>query len=317
MKAFSLLLAIAIIFIAPFFGQIDLNFHDMLDKSSSSYLLFWELRIPRVTIAFFSGAILSLAGLVFQSLFRNPLTTPFTLGVASGATLGTAIAIVFFAGAVFWQYLFSFTGALLTVFILFLISRSLKTTQTNSLLLVGVALSFFYSAALMVLFFLSDFSQSYSIVRFTMGSLNIIGFDLVYPVCIASILLLSAIFFYRTELKLLLASLDFAFLKGIEVGRLTIMLLLLTSLATAVCVSIIGPIGFVGLIVPHIIKTLYQKSSDQLIFPTFFYGGVFLVLCDLIARNLGASSDIPIGVITSLVGGPFFIYLILHRNRTH
>lgn len=315
MKLFSILLAIVLLVIAPFFGQIDLHFEDMLNNPSSSHMLFWQLRVPRVAISFFSGAILSLAGLVFQSLFRNPLTTPFTLGVASGATLGTAIAIVFFAGAVFWQYLFSFGGALLTVFVLFLISRSLKTTQTNSLLLVGVALSFFYSAALMVLFFLSDFSQSYSIVRFTMGSLNIIGFDLVYPVAGVSLLLLATILGYRMELKLLLASLDFAFLKGIEVGKITMLLLLLTSLAIAVCVSIVGPIGFVGLIVPHIIKTLYQKSSDQLILPTFFYGGVFLVLCDLIARNLGASSDIPIGVITSLLGGPFFIYLILHRNR--
>lgn len=315
MKLFSILLAIVLIAIAPFFGQIDLHFHDMLNSASSSHMLFWQLRVPRVAIAFFSGAILSLAGLVFQALFRNPLTTPFTLGVASGATLGTAIAIVFFSGAVFWQYLFSFSGALLTVFVLFLISRSLKTTQTNSLLLVGVALSFFYSAALMVLFFLSDFSQSYSIVRFTMGSLNIIGFDFVYPVAGVSLLLLGTIYGYRKELKLLLASLDFAFLKGIEVGKVTMLLLLLTSLAVAVCVSVVGPIGFVGLIVPHIIKTLYQKSSDQLIFPTFFYGGVFLVLCDMIARNLGASSDIPIGVITSLLGGPFFIYLILHRNR--
>lgn len=315
MKLFSILLAIVLIAIAPFFGQIDLQFQDMLNSTSSSHMLLWQLRVPRVAIAFFSGAILSLSGLVFQALFRNPLTTPFTLGVASGATLGTAIAIVFFAGAVFWQYLFSFSGALLTVFVLFLISRSLKTTQTNSLLLVGVALSFFYSAALMVLFFLSDFSQSYSIVRFTMGSLNIIGFDFVYPVAGVSLLLLGTIYGYQKELKLLLASLDFAFLKGIEVGKVTMLLLLLTSLAIAVCVSVVGPIGFVGLIVPHIIKTLYQKSSDQLILPTFFYGGVFLVLCDMIARNLGASSDIPIGVITSLLGGPFFIYLILYRNR--
>lgn len=317
MKLFSFLLAIVLIAIAPFFGQIDLNAPEILNASSSTHMLFWELRAPRVLIAFFSGAILSLAGLVFQSLFRNPLTTPFTLGVASGATLGTAIAIVFFSGAVFLQYLFSFGGALLTVLVLFLISRSLKTTQTNSLLLVGVALSFFYSAALMVLFFLSDFSQSYSIVRFTMGSLNIIGFDFVYPVAGASLLLLVTVHRYRKELKLLLISLDFAFLKGVEIGKITMLLLLLTSLAIAVCVSIVGPIGFVGLIVPHIIKALYQKSSDQLIFPTFFYGGVFLVLCDLIARNLGASSDIPIGVITSFLGGPFFIYLILYRNRGH
>ncbi|MFA5215148.1 FecCD family ABC transporter permease [Sulfuricurvum sp.] len=315
MKRFSLLLSVAILIASPFFGQIALNLQDILHPDSSSHMLFWELRIPRVLIAFFSGAILSLAGLVFQSLFRNPLTTPFTLGVASGATLGTAIAIVFLSEMVFWQYALSFAGALLTVLILFLISRSLKSTQTHSLLLVGIALSFFYSAALMVLFFLSDFQQSYSIVRFTMGSLSIIGFDPLYPVSAASILLLGSIRYYRAELKILLASLDFAFLKGIDVNRVTMMLLLITSLAVAVCVSVVGPIGFVGLIVPHIIKTIYRQSSDKLILPTFFYGGVFLVLCDLISRNIGASSDIPIGVITSFLGGPFFIYLIIRRNR--
>lgn len=315
MKRFSLLLSVAILIASPFFGQIALNLQDILHPTSSSHMLFWELRIPRVLIAFFSGAILSLAGLVFQSLFRNPLTTPFTLGVASGATLGTAIAIVFLSEMVFWQYALSFAGALLTVLILFLISRSLKSTQTHSLLLVGIALSFFYSAALMVLFFLSDFQQSYSIVRFTMGSLSIIGFDPLYPVSAASILLLGSIRYYRAELKILLASLDFAFLKGIDVNRVTMMLLLITSLAVAVCVSVVGPIGFVGLIVPHIIKTIYRQSSDKLILPTFFYGGVFLVLCDLISRNIGASSDIPIGVITSFLGGPFFIYLIIRRNR--
>ncbi len=315
MKQFSLFISLIVLFCAPFFGQIALNFSDIFDTTSSSHMLLWEIRLPRVLIAFFGGAVLSLAGLVFQSVFRNALTTPFTLGVASGATLGTAIGIVFFGGIILWQYIFSFAGALLTVLILFLISKALKATQTNSLLLVGIALSFFYSAALMVLFYLSDFQQSYSIIHFTMGSLSVIGLDYVYPITFISLLLLSVILFHRSELKLLLTSLDFAFLKGIDVNKTIMTFLLITSLAVAVCVSIVGPIGFVGLIVPHIIKTVYQRSSDTLIIPTFFYGGVFLVFCDMITRNLGTVSDIPIGVVTSFLGGPFFIYLILRKNK--
>jgi iron complex transport system permease protein len=167
----------------------------------------------------------------------------------------------------------------------------------------------------MVLYYLSDFEQSYSIVRFTMGSLNIVGFDTVYPILIVSLLFLASILWQRQPLRLLLTSLDFTFLKGVHVTRLVMSLLLITSLAVAVCVSIVGPIGFVGLIVPHIIKLLYRRSSDTLILPTFFYGGIFLVACDLVARNLGAASDIPIGVVTSFIGGPFFIYLILHRQK--
>jgi iron complex transport system permease protein len=315
MKYVSLILSLAILVIAPFFGEITLNIEEIFSSASSSSMLFWEIRSPRVIVAFCSGAILALAGLVFQSIFRNPLTTPFTLGVASGATLGTALAIVFFGGLLFWQYALSFFGALLTVIVLFLLSRSLKSAQTSSLLLVGIALSFFYSAALMVLYYLSDFEQSYSIVRFTMGSLNIVGFDTVYPILIVSLLFLVSILWQRQPLRLLLTSLDFTFLKGVHVTRLVMSLLLLTSLAVAVCVSVVGPIGFVGLIVPHIIKLLYRRSSDTLILPTFFYGGIFLVACDLVARNLGAASDIPIGVVTSFIGGPFFIYLILRRSR--
>lgn len=317
MKHISILLALLLLAASPFFGQITLEWKDIFNPSNASSMLLWELRIPRVMIAFLSGAILSLSGLVFQTVFRNPLTTPFTLGVASGATLGTAVAIVFFANIVFWQYLFSFLGAVLTVGILFVISKSIKHYQAGTLLLIGIALSFFYSAALMVLYYLSDFEQSYSIVRFTMGSLNIVGFDTVIPLLIAAAVLIAFIHSKRYTLRLLLTSNDFAFLKGVDITKETMTLLLTVSLAIAVCVSIVGPIGFVGLIVPHMIKTLYRRSSDTLLLPAFFYGGVFLVLCDLISRNLGSSSDIPIGVITSFIGGPFFIYLVARRKPTN
>lgn len=315
MKQTSLFFALIILLCAPFFGEIPLDMARIFDASSSSYMLFWEIRLPRVLIAFFSGATLSLAGVIFQTIFRNPLTTPFTLGVASGATLGTAVAIIFFGGIMLWQYAFSFVGALLTVFVLFLVSKALRATQTNSLLLVGIALSFFYSATLMVLYYLSDFQQSYSITRFTMGSLNIVGLELFYPLAVVSLLFLATTLIYRKELRVLLVSLDFAFLRGVDVNKTIMKFLLISSLAVAISVSIVGPIGFVGLIIPHIIKTVYRRSSDRLILPIYFYGGLFLVFCDLIARNLGTSSDLPIGVITSFIGGPFFIYLILRKNK--
>lgn len=314
MKQISLFFALIILLCAPFFGQISLDVSEIFNATSSSYMLFWEIRLPRVLIAFFSGATLSLAGVVFQTVFRNPLTTPFTLGVASGATLGTAIAIILFGGVVLWQYTFGFIGALLTVFILFLVSKALGRAQTNSLLLVGIALSFFYSAALMVLYYLSDFQQSYSITRFTMGSLDIVGLELFYPLALSSLLFLTTILLHRKELKLLLVSHDFAFLNGVNVNKTTMKFLFITSLAVALSVSIVGPIGFVGLVIPHIIKIIYRSSSDKLILSIFFYGGVFLVFCDLVARNLGTSSDVPIGVITSFIGGPFFVYLILQKS---
>ncbi|HFD14248.1 MAG TPA: iron ABC transporter permease, partial [Epsilonproteobacteria bacterium] len=132
---------------------------------------------------------------------------------------------------------------------------------------------------------------------------------------LTSVFLLVAIYRYRYELKLLLTSYEFAYLKGINVKKINYILLFVVSLAVGVAVSFTGPIGFVGLIIPHILKTIYKQSADKLILPIFFYGGVFLVLSDLIARNLGTMSDIPIGVLTSFLGAPFFIYLLIKGRK--
>ncbi|WP_294890322.1 iron ABC transporter permease, partial [Sulfurimonas sp. RIFCSPLOWO2_12_36_12] len=291
MKYIFIILSLFLLLIAPFFGQIDIDMSKINLLSSIEYKLFWDLRVPRVVVAFFTGALLALSGLIFQSIFRNPMSTPFTLGVASGATLGTAFAIVF--GLVSFTAVFGFLGALFTIIVLFTITSRLKAYETSSLLLIGIALSFFYSAALMILFYISDETQSYEIVRFTMGSLDVVGFMQTLPVAVAAILLLLVTLKYKREIKLLLTSYDNAFLKGIEVKKVNTILLISVSIAIGVAVSITGPIGFVGLIVPHILKVVSKKSADKLIVPTFFYGGIFLVLCDLISRNLGTASDVP------------------------
>lgn len=313
MKYLSIILSLLLLLIAPFFGQIDIDMSKINDAASIEHKLFWDLRLPRVIVAFFTGALLGLSGLLFQSLFRNPMSTPFTLGVASGATLGTAFAIVF--GFVSFMAVFGFVGAILTIVILFSITSRLRAFETSTLLLVGIALSFFYSAALMILFYLSDETQSYEIVRFTMGSLDVVGITHALPLIAAAVVLLSISLRYKKEIRLLLTSYENAFLKGIEVKKINTVLLITVSIAIGVAVSVTGPIGFVGLIVPHILKTIYKKSADRLLVPTFFYAGIFLVLCDLVSRNLGTTSDIPIGVITAFLGGPFFIYLLVWRRR--
>lgn len=312
MKITLIFLSILLILLAPFYGQITLNLTNILDASSMEYQVFWELRLPRVAVAFFSGALLGLGGLLFQSLFKNPMGTPYTLGVASGSTLGAAFAIVFGWGAL--VSLFGFFGAIFTVFILFTLTAKLKSFESNSLLLVGIALSFFYNAVLMILFYISDESQSFEIVRFTMGSLDVAGWSQTLLIGTTSIMLLLLAYRYKYALRLLLTSNDNAFLKGLEVKKTNLILLMGVSVVVGICVSITGPIGFVGLIIPHMVKILYKKSADRLLLPTFFYSGIFLVLCDTISRNLGTTSDIPIGIITAFVGGPFFIYLIMRRG---
>ncbi len=318
MKKAVFICGLLILCAAPFFGEADIDFSTVFQKDGAAQMLFFDIRLPRVLVAFFSGGILALGGLVFQAVFRNPLTTPFTLGIASGATLGAAGAILFLPMSLFFlSYLFSFAGAAFTVAVLFFLSRYLSKQGTNSLLLVGIALSFFYSALLMVAYYISDFTQSYSILRFTMGSLNIVGFESVYPVVAAAVLLLLIVLAKRQDFKLLLTSYDNAFIKGIAIKRLNIILLVSVSLSVGVCVSVVGPIGFVGLVIAHMVKMLYQKSSEKLILPVFFYGGIFLVLCDLIARIFPTASALPVGVVTSFVGGPFFIYIIIKRKQEY
>jgi len=312
MKPLLYLLALTLIILAPFHGQIPIELYNLDNPTTVDYKLFWDIRLPRVLVAFFAGGILSLGGLIFQSLFKNPMSTPYTLGVATGSTLGVAFAIVFGFGSLL--SLFGFLGALFTVLILFTLTLKLKSYETNALLLVGIALAFFYNAALMILFYLSNESQSFEIIRFTMGSVDVVGLENIVPIVVASLGLLALSWFYKKELKLLLTSNDYAYLKGVEVKRVNTILLIAVSIAVGVCVSLTGPIGFVGLIIPHILKTIHKKSAEQLILPIFFYGGFFLVLSDLIARNLGTNSDIPIGIITAFLGGPFFIYLIMRRK---
>ncbi len=193
------------------------------------------------------------------------------------------------------------------------LGRYLKHDQSNSFLLLGIALSFFYTAALMILYYLSSVVESHMLLRFTMGSLSIIGYS--YPLLITatSLLLLSVLHVKRHELHLLSLNEEQAQLKGLNTQKLRLQLLVIASVGVGVLVSLTGPIGFVGLVVPHIIRTLYKRNITQLIIPTFFMGGLFLVACDTVARGVSFGSELPIGIITSLIGGPFFIYLIIKK----
>jgi iron complex transport system permease protein len=282
-----------------------------------TYTVFWDLRIPRIILAFFVGGVLALGGLVFQIVFKNQLITPYTLGISSGTTLFTAISIVFFPfinisiSAIF--------GSILTVMILYYISRQMNKSSiavsTNSLLLTGIALSYFYGSALMLVFYMSNLQENYSIVRFTLGSLDTVGYLNSIIMLVISLIFYFVVNFYKKDIRLLLISNDTAFLKGLNVNKLNIILLVLVSLCVGVSISFVGPIGFIGLVIPHIIKLIYKKSADKLFLPVFFYGGLFLVVSDLISRNLNTDSSLPIGVVTAFIGAPFFVYLLIKRTK--
>ena len=313
MKTTLFLSSLLLLFFAPFFGQIDLPLDELLQPDSMAHQVLMQIRLPRVLLAFLVGGILSLGGLVFQVVFRNPMSTPYTLGVASGATLFTAIAIIVGLGV--WSPLFAFMGAMMTVLILFGVASRFGGYDPTALLLVGIALGFFYAAALMVAYALSTLQESYEILRFTMGSLDIVGFGRIGILALAAVALLLLVRYYQNGFKALLVSYDFAFLQGLDVKQVSYTLLFGVSVAVGTAVSMTGPIGFVGLIIPHILALLYKQSAEKLLFVSFFYGGVFLVLCDLIARSI-SDATLPIGVVTSFVGAPFFIYLLLRGRHT-
>jgi len=277
--------------------------------------IFFELRLPRLILALSAGALLALSGLLFQTLFRNALMTPFTLGISSGATLGAGVAIKLSLTFSFLGFsaitLFGFVGAVVTILFLFLFSQMLKYRAEESLLLLGVALSFFYNSALMILLYISSMFETQQIMRFTFGSLNIIGYEQLPILVSVTLLLLVTLLLFKNELHIFSLSNEHAILKGVDTKRLSLFLLFLSSLAIAVLISITGPIGFVGLIIPHIVKQVYQKSVVHIIVPTAILGALFLSGCDTIARLASSASEVPIGIITSLFGAPFFIYLIV------
>ena len=318
MSRFILWAALLSIFaLSPFIGAVTLELNAILDTSSLANTIFFELRLPRVLFAFSAGVVLALSGLLFQTLFRNALMTPYTLGISSGAVLGAGIAIKLGLSTLFFGIaalsLFGFLGAMLTLFLLLYLAQFLRSSQHESLLLLGIALSMFYTSALMIIFYLGDAMQNDMLIRFTMGSLSIIGWQSPVLLGIIAVILSGGVYLYRFELQLLSVSEHQATLKGVNTKRVTLLLLTLSSFAIGTLVSISGPIGFVGLIVPHIVTKLYPLSVNHRIFKTALFGGLFLVACDTLTRGIQTQSELPIGIVTALIGGPFFIYLIITK----
>lgn len=305
--------------ISPFVGAVNLDIANILNTSSMDANIFYNLRLPRLLFAFFTGTILALSGLLFQTLFRNALMTPYTLGISSGAVLGVGIAIklglttlIFGIGAI---TLFGFLGAFFTVILLIYLSQFLRSSQQESLLLLGIALSLFYSAALMVIFYLGSSVQNDMLIRFTMGSLSIIGWQSPLLIGVVTVLLLAFVYAYRFELQLLSISSDAASLKGVDTKKVTLLLLGVASLSIGILVGISGPIGFVGLIIPHIITKLYPTTVERRLLKTALFGGLFLVACDMLSRVIQTQSELPIGIVTAFIGAPFFVYLIISQKR--
>jgi iron complex transport system permease protein len=320
MKPFNILIlilasTISILLISPYLG---------LNSSSNPEIqqhILTQLRIPRILFAFIAGAGLAVCGMVFQAMFRNPLATPFTLGVASGASLGAALyvflgfsfSIMSIDGSTFAAFL----GSLIAISFVYSISRLRSGFSTETLLLTGVAISFFFSSLILFTQYMSNVSDSFQILRWLMGSLTTVGYRDVLQllpfvsICIAVILWLSR------ELNLLMAGDEIALSRGLAVQKTRYLLFFVTSLCVGAIVALCGPIGFIGMMVPHICRLLIGSDHHWLTPATLLFGGSFLIICDTIARLIIAPAEIPVGVITTLLGGPFFLWLLIKsRNKS-
>lgn len=309
---------VCIIAVSPMIGMDTIPFSaffNPIDDNVKSIIL-WEIRLPRVIMAFIAGAALSLSGMTFQALFRNPLATPFTLGVSSGAAFGAALYVklgLFFSFlSIPGQPVFAFIGALVSVFIVYSLTRFKKSFSTATLLLAGVAVSFFFSSLILVIQYLSDFTHSFRIIRWLMGGVEIVGFESVYNILPFVTAGIAIIFFLNNELNLLTFGEDIAFSRGVNVQRVKILLYFAASLMVGSVVATCGPIGFVGMMCPHICRLFIGQDHRYLASASLLFGGGFLVMCDAVSRTVIAPAEIPVGIITALLGGPFFLWLLIN-----
>lgn len=280
--------------------------------------IFWQIRLPRVLASFLIGAGLAVCGMVFQAMFRSPLATPYTLGVASGASFGTVLAILLGSmlpyGLSLPPGLFALLGALMTILLVYGLASFKRQVSINTLLLAGVAMNFFFASAVAFIQYLSDFTNVFRILHSLMGGLEGIGYDsLLYllPFVIPGILFIACL---PGELNLIAMGDEIAISRGVALAGTRKLLFFCASLTVGGIVSLCGPIGFVGLMAPHMGRLLVGGDHRYLIPTTLLLGGCLLTLCDTLARTIIAPAEVPVGVVTSLLGCPFFLWLLI-KNR--
>lgn len=281
--------------------------------------IFFSLRLPRAILAFISGGALSIAGACLQGMFKNPMADSYVIGVSSGAALGATIALTFSASLAFLGFgavaILAFAGALLAVFAVYSLAKIHGKVSTFSLLLAGIAVSTLASALVYCLMILFRDRMEH-VVMWTMGSFTSASWDKVMfavpPMLVASALCM----LYARDLNIMLQGDEAARHLGVDAGRVRRRLIILTTLAAACAVSTSGIIGFVGLIVPHILRLILGPDHRRLLPFSFFGGGIFLLICDTLARLILDSQEIPVGVITAVIGVPFFLVLLRRGRRS-
>lgn len=323
-----ILLTLAIAALAPAFGRVAIDYRaaigDLLAARDTADARVLALRLPRVVLGLLAGGALAVVGASFQTLLRNSLATPYTLGVSFAGALGAFLALSvpvlqFRLGPLSSVTLLAFGFAAAQVLTLDWISRRRRPLSTNELLLAGVTLNFVFAAAIMLVRFLADPLRLRAMDRWMMGGLQVSGFGelQVLPWLLVPAMVL--LFQRGPDLDQLAVGTEMARARGVSVDRAQRVVLLAGSAAVAALVAITGPIGFVGLLVPHAARRLFSTDHPVLLAACWWLGGAFLVGADAMARALdlaGRGSELPVGVLTALAGGPLFLVLLLRRGSS-
>ena len=287
---------------------------------SADYEIFVNVRLPRIILACLVGAALACAGVVFQGLLRNPLADPYILGISSGAGLGVTIAIISGLNWTLWGRspiaIFAFTGAIGTVWLVWFIGKLTVRSEVTGLLLAGVVVNAFFSAVIMFLTSIAKSEHLHSMIFWLMGNMSEEDFYVLWISggCIAAGIV--GMFFISPSLNAISFGTSDAKSMGINVTRVQIIAFALAAGVTAIAVSLSGLIGFVGLIVPHAVRLVFGPDHRQLLPLSAIIGGTFLVAADTAARVIVAPAQLPVGVVTAIVGGPFFLFLLVKYSKS-
>ena len=324
-----LVLLVASVILSLSVGEMNLGFFDIFSilgkgHSSMEYTIITQIRLPRVLLGIAVGGALSLSGVLLQGVYRNPLVEPYTLGISGGASLGVAFAIVFGLHQSIGSFvlpLSGFSGAFLIIFLVYSISSRHGRINIQSMLLTGVMISFIASSSMMLLMAITSAENLHGIIFWIMGSLDEPDMSLIYVALVMAFASLAVSYLFVQPLNALRLGEEKAKHLGINTDTTIKLLFLMASMLAGVCVAVAGVIGFVGLIIPHLMRLLVGSDYRILLVSSFVSGSIFLVLSDVIARTIISPNELPIGVITGIVGGIVFLLMMsrsslqLMRNK--
>ena len=277
--------------------------------------IIWQIRFPRVLLATLVGAALSLGGLVFQALLRNPLAEPYILGISGGSAIGAIIGILIGLSRFPGVSLMAFAGSIAILLLILVMSSGQTILKKDALLLSGVMVNAFCAAVIMFLVSMTQDSRLHNIIFWLMGDLSMV--DMGHVGILAAILCpcFILIFWFSNSMNLLLMGKEMAQTMGVNIKAVTVILLVTTSFMVSATVSYCGLVGFVGLVVPHLLRLVFGPDHRVLVPACVLGGGAYLVFCDVLARVLPKQGEMPAGVITAMIGAPLFIFLLKKTRR--